>query len=349
MEPMRLRRCSATVLGLLLLAPALAACGGEGGVAVGDVVPAREDAQFTGEGVETVVALPVGRLEVTTGQPVTQVSAKDTRQLEKLEAPEGSTFVPITWRYDAATFGALAAYLDTDTSPVIDLVADGASYRLPAPEASGEGAESFYVLVSGKGAQPRLDVDFDGVTQQADLSSGEVDAGRAKPLYDLAKPKTKQFPCEPAVSYSRATRRTPKFSCSTSRPFRLPYAGSAWADEGKSWLVVSVRTSLGLWNEVADDLKSGAIYYGEAVDGTFRLGDTEATAVVKDPENTSCPDRTDQGTCTVQFNVVFEAGKTYPRKLTVDEQYGLRLAQVWGGGQGEDTLDLGLTATAKLT
>jgi len=347
---MRLRRSSATLLGLLLLGSTLSACSEEtGGIEVGDVVPARQDAQFEGEGVESVVALPIGQLEVTAGAPVTEVSAKDTRQLEKLQAPEGSVFVPITWQYDAATFGALAAYISTEATPAIDLVADGASYRLPAPEQTGEGAESFYVLVQGDGDEPRLEVDFDGVTQQVDLTSGEVEAGRAEALYDLPKPRTKRLPCAGDTSYSRAAVRAARFACSTTRPFRLPYAGTGWAEDGGTWLVVTVRTTLGLWNEVAQDLKSGAVYYADGITGTFRLGDTEAAAVIKDPRNTACPDRTDQGSCTGEFHVVFAAKRKHPRTLTIEHDYSLRLASAWGGKQAEEVLDLSVTAHARLS
>jgi len=345
---MLLRRWSAPALGLLLLAPALSACGDGGGVEVGDVVPARQDAQFAGKGVESVVALPIGRLEVTTGEPVTEISAKDTRQLERIQAPEGSAFVPITWQYDAATFGALSAYIDTDTSPVIDLVADGASYRLPAPEQDGEGSESFYVLVSGSGAQPRLDVDFDGVTQTVDLAAGEVDAGRAEALYDITRPRTKRFPCEPDVAFSRTTLRPPEFSCTTTRPMRLPYAGSAWADEGRSWLVVTVRTTLGRWSELAGDLKSGAVYYADQVESTYRLGKTEATQVIQDRANTTCPDPANNGGCTSEFHVVFDVGDRPSRALSIEQDYHLLLATVFGGGEADEALDVTVTATARL-
>ncbi|WP_408898003.1 hypothetical protein ACJ5H2_02590 [Nocardioides sp. R1-1] len=346
---MRPRRCSATVLGLLLLAPALVSCGGGGGgVEVGDVVPAREDAQFADQGVESTVALPIGRLEVTTGAAVREISASDTRQLERLEAPDGSVFVPMTWQYDAATFGELSAYLDTDASPVIDLVADGASYRLPAPEASGEGAESFYVLVSGKGDDPQLKVDFDGVAQQVDLSSGEVEPGRAADLYDLAKPKAKRFPCEPDVAYGRTTLRPPEFTCGVTRPVRLPYAGDAWAEDGHSWLVVTVRTTLGRWNEIADDLKSGAVYYAASVESSYRLGSTEASEVLQDEANTTCPDPAANASCTAEFHVVFDVAGKAPKALTIEQDYGLLLATAFGGGEHEDSLDLSVTAKARL-
>ncbi|GAA1503481.1 hypothetical protein [Nocardioides humi] len=348
-RPRRIAPALGSTLILLLLAPALASCGdGGSGVEVGDVVPARQDAQFSGKGVESVVALPIGRLEVTVGESVTEIEARDTRQLEQLEAPEGSAFVPITWQYDAATFGALSAYLDTQAKPVVDLVADGASYRLPAPEQTGEGAESFYVLVRGKGRSPQLTVAFDGVSQQVDLASGDVEAGAAASLYDIAKPRTKRYPCAPEVDFGRPTVRPPEFSCSVTRPMRLPYAGDAWAEEGRSWLVVTVRTTLGRWNELAEDLKSGAIYYADKVESTYRLGKTEAARVIRDNANTVCPDPANSGGCTSEFHVVFDVAEKASRTLTIDQDYELLLASTYGGAEAKATLDLGVTAEARL-
>ncbi len=349
MGPMLLRRSSTAVLGLLLLAPGLAACGGEaGGIEVGDVVPAANDAQFAGQGVESVVALPVGRLEVTAGKPVTEISAADTRDVTKVQAPEGSAFVPITWQYDAATFGALAGYLSTDTGPVVDLVADGASYRIPAPELTGEGSSSFYVLVSGNGADPEMDVDFDGVTQRVDLSNGEVEEGRAAPLYDITKPRAKRFPCSPDVAFDRTTVRPPDFSCTVTRPLDLPYAGDAWAADGHTWRVVTVRTKLGRWTEVSDDLTSGAIYYADTVRGSYRLGDTEAAHVIRNPANTACPDVADNGSCTTEFQVVFDVEGKPSRALSIEQHFPLRLATVYGDAKAEDSLDVTVTTSARL-
>lgn len=348
MGPMLLRRSSTGLLGLLLLAPVLAACGGDSGIEVGDVVAAADDAQFSGQGVESVVALPVGRLEVTAGKPVTEISAADTRQVAKVVAPEGSAFVPITWQYDAATFGALSGYLTTDASPVIDLVADGASYRIPAPELTGEGSSSFYVLVSGTGADPKLDVDFDGVTQKVDLASGEVEEGRAAPLYDITKPRAKRFPCSPEVEFGRTTPRAPEFTCTVTRPIDLPYAGDAWAAEGHSWRVVTVRTTLGRWTEVADDLKSGAVYYADNVESSYRLGDVEAAHVIRNSTNTACPDLTNSGACTTEFKVVFDVEGKPSRALAIEQDFDLRLATVFGGSEAADTLDLKVNATARL-
>ncbi|NHA01475.1 hypothetical protein G5V59_21215 [Nocardioides sp. W3-2-3] len=78
---------------------------------------------------------------------------------------------------------------------MIDLVADKASYRLPAPEATGEGAESFYTLVSGDGEDAALSVDFDGVKQTVVLATGKRTEGKAAPLYRLKPRKDRTASC----------------------------------------------------------------------------------------------------------------------------------------------------------
>lgn len=348
MGPMLLRRCAVAVVGLLALAPALVACGGDTGVQAGDVVPARDDAQFAGTGNESVLALPIGRLEITLGEPTTKLSADDTRQIEALDAPDGGTFIPLTWQYDASSFGRYAAFIDTQASPVVDLVADGARYRIPPPDDSGKGSTSFYVVVAGPGKEPRLDVDFDGVTQSVDLTTGDRDAGAAEALYDLPSPKTKRTDCTGTIEYGRKLVGASSFTCAVTRPVRLPYAGDAWAEDGQSWLAVTVRTTLGRWNEVAKDLKSGGVYYATGVAGSFRLGDIEATQAYQDNEQTTCPSTT-SGSCTTEFHVIFAVGEKAPKKLTVEQDYTLLLTSAWGTGtDGEQNLDLPVTTTTTL-
>lgn len=335
------------MLGLLLLTPALAACKDGSAVRAGDVIPARRDAQFAGRGTETTVALPIGRLEITAGSPVAEISADDTRQREKVKAPAGSVFVPITWQYDAETFGAFAAYLDTNATPVVDLVVSGASYRLPAPEQTGQGSESFYVLIDGRGDKPAMSVDFDGVTQTADLSTGDVDKGQAAPLYDLRTPRTKMFPCAANPTFNRTVQGTPTFTCETTRALRLPYAGNAWATDGHTWLAVTVSTAQGRWDEIAPDLASGALYYPTSVKGAFALGGVAATEALRDPGRGTCPDLANAN-CSAVFHVMFDVDKSAPQTLTVEQDYAMARTSTWGKSADPETLDLTVTAQADL-
>lgn len=341
---MRLRRCAAAAFGLLVLAPALVACGDDsGGLEVGDVVPARNDDQFS-DGVPSSVVLPRGKLEVTVGEPAKTLSANDTRELEAMTAPDGSTFVPITWQYDAATFGDYADYLSTPDTPAIDLVADGASYRLPAPLESGEGSTSFYVLVSGSAKEPSLSVDFDGVTQTVDLMTGDRDTGDAAALYKLKRPKSKPRSCTEKVAYGNkeVVVAPTQFACSIRRVARLPYAGSAWAEPGHTWLAVTIRTSLRRVDVIAPDRKSGAIYYADAVTPEFELGKAKAVEVIEDRTDRACPD-VRQGGCTTVFHVIFDLPKGGSTRLVAELAYELTLNSVVGGADAEDLLRLPVT------
>lgn len=347
---MRLCRSAAACSGLLLLLPALAACGDdEAGIAVGDLVDARQDDQFVEGGTASTVALPIGRLEISAGKPTTTLTAEDTRQLEAVDAPAGSTFVPITWQYDAGTFGDYTDYLDTDAKPVIDLVADKATYRLPAPKATGEGAESFYALVAGDAEDASLSVDFDGVTQTVDLATGDRVEGAATPLYKLKPRKDRTASCttDSKFKLSIARSRLPDYACNVTRAARIPYAGGAWAEKGKTWLVVTLSTTLRRYDLLSEDLRSGAIYVATSAETSFRLGKVKPTKVLEDKELTACPDE-EQGGCTKVFHLVFAVDGGSSSTLRMDQTYDLALSSVWGGGEGRDSLELTNKATIKL-
>lgn len=341
---MVLRRCAAAAFGLLVLAPGLAACGDDAGVEVGDVVAARDDAQFS-DGSPSSVVLPRGRLEISLGEPTDDLSADDTRQLEAITAPAGSTFVPLTWQYDAATFNDYADFLTTESTPAITLVADGASYRLPAPRETGEGSASFYVLVSGSAKEPSLAVDFDGVKQTVDLTTGERDAGLAEPLYDLKPPKDKARACTKDATFAEKVV-VADFACSVRRVVRLPYAGSAWAEPDHTWLGVTIRTSLGRY-AVSSDARSGAVYYPLEVKPTFTLGKIKSAAVIEDTASRSCPDLT-QGGCTTVYNVVFDLAEGASTRLDATFTYDMTQTTIYGGADAAEEITADIEVRTKV-
>lgn len=344
---MPLRRAAVVALGLVTALPALAACGEDpSAIEDGDVVPARSDAQFA-DGTPSSLALPIGRLEVTLGEPVDRVGSDDTRELIALEAPAGSVFVPITWQYDAGTFEGDAEFLAADASPVIDLVSDGASYRLPAPEEEGEGSESFYVVVQGDGDRPTLVVDYDGVRQTLDLTTGEREPGRARALYDRVRERRTR----PCGAPSDVTVDVPESSvdlvCRVRRVERRPYAGGAWADGGDTWLVVTVATTLRRFAK-AGDAGSGAFYLPTALLSTdFRLGRSRPAKVIEGGEGTSCPDPRGAG-CSTEFHLVFDVGSDHPPTLDVRLVYDTRLESSWGPYDGRETLRVPVDITVGL-
>lgn len=328
-------RTPAALLTALLLLPALAACGDSTSVRPGDTVPARDSSQFA-QGAPVSLTLPIGRLEVYLGTPTRTLRSADTLEPDTVEAPEGETFVPITWQYDAASFGDLTDYLGDgiETAPKVAFVADGASYRLPAPEARGEGAESFYVLVEGDGRDVSLKVDFDGVTQSLDLRTGERDTGAAAPLYDLDVKAGRARSCAADTKYDRSgPGKTPTFACTITPVLRLPYAAGQWAPEGSSWLTTTITTTLSRYDEIAPDFSSGGTYYATGVTPSFTLGGTKAVAALRDGGSV-CPDAT-TAACTTTYHVVFaDPGKgAANRRFKATETFDLKLGAAVVAGQ----------------
>ncbi|TNM48156.1 hypothetical protein FHP29_02355 [Nocardioides albidus] len=347
-RPRRSAQALGPALCLLLLGSGLAACGDDDGIEAGDVVPARPDAQITAGANEATIALPTGNLVVQVGDPVQDISAGETRQLEKLTATEGEVFVPVSWHYDAATLGSYARFLETSSTPTVDLIVDGASYRIPPPDTATQGQESFFVTVSGSGERPALEVEFDGVVQTADLATGEVDPGAAAPLYGLSPTPAEPVDCGGEVRVSRKpTVSQPSFSCTMTRPLLLPYAGDSWAADGHSWLALTVETALGRWDEATADLTSGAVYYPTTVDGAFTLGGAKAVRVIRDPGRGTCPDIGNQN-CSAVFHVLFDVGEVTPGNLVVKQTYQLGRTSTWGAEETREQIELKVTDRTQL-
>lgn len=346
MSSMCFRRTAATVLGSLLLLPALAACGDDAtGVGVGDLVAARDDSQFS-DGTPSSLVLPIGRLEVFLGEPTESVAARDTLQLEAATAPEGSTFVPITWQYDAATFGDYASYVGSDETPKVTLLADQAAYQLPAPETTGEGGESFYVLVSGSAKELELAVTYDGVEQRVDLITAERETGDAARLYDLDPVSTKTRACEDGADF-HGTKGFADYRCRYTRPIRLPYADGTWAEPGRTFLALTVTTSVRRFDIMGAIPGSGAIYVPAAVRSTFALDGTKPVAAVQDTTDT-CPDLTSGG-CTGRYALVFDVPEDQrSSSLSLDQTFDLLLGSRWGGFDEAEQLDLDVSVDLAL-
>lgn len=345
MGGMRLRRCAAAAVGLASLLPLLAGCGDDASaLEVGDVVPARDDDQFA-QGAASFVQIPLGRLEVILGEPATSLRSRDTSDSAALEAPGGSTFVPITWQYDAGTFGEYADYLGDAGSPVIDLVSDGASYRLPPPAEAGEGSESFYVLVSGAADEVVLSVEYDGVVQRLDLVTGERDAGRAAGLYRVKATRARTRSCKEAARFD-ATRGFPAYRCEISRPMRLPYADGAWAKPGRAWLVLSLTTALRRFDVYGPVPGSGALYGSKSVKSTFRIGGKKPVAVLRDAD-ALCPDIS-RGSCTATYHLVFAATTDAGAPLVIGQTFALVLGTQWGGVERKAEMDFEISAEVPL-
>jgi len=238
------------VLAGLLLGAGLTACGDQGaGAADGEVVVGRLSDEATGD--STYVLLPTGRIDLTVGEPVDEVTADQAGDDEKHAAPDGGSFVPVTWEHDPFGEGAVPVGVmgaDPQEADVV-LVSGGTKADLGAPyQLAGDqgttdtGVGTMYVAVDGDGESPTFEVTYDGLTQTVDPASGDRDAGAAAALY--AEPTMGvEAPCTSEGFASGPVR--PDVSCLVNAPQRTPYLpGQGWAEDGHTWLLVNADISL---------------------------------------------------------------------------------------------------------
>ncbi|WP_344777056.1 hypothetical protein [Nocardioides panacisoli] len=346
---MRLRsaRTLAVSACLALCLPVLAACGDDDGgsaLKVGDIVPARQDNQFS-SGKRSMVALPVGRLRIWTEKATDTASSDDTRQLEALKAPDGARLVPISWQY-SDDFAAAQTFVNTDAQPVVDLVSDGETYRLPTPDTSDENGESFFVVVDGEAKKTTLKVTFDGVSQTVDLRTGRRQAGRAEPLYSLQANRLSGKDCD-SDSWVDEPLTAIDYACEVTGPLVLPYANGAWAKEGHVFLAVGLSTELRTWG-IADGSGGGALYVGTDARLKATIDDQKPVDTTKDVSKT-CPDlRT--GACLADAFFVFDVdADKIPDQLDVDETYRLQLRNSYGSGHPVNKMTKEVKGTVQMT
>ncbi len=237
-------------IAVLLAAAGLTACGSQGaGAAGGDVVEGHLSDKVTGE--STYVLLPTGRIDLTVGKPVDEVTADQAGDGEQHRPPDGGAFVPVTWKHDPFAAGAVPVNVmgaDPQEADVVlvsgDTKADlGAPYQLAGDQGTTDtGVGTMYVAVDGDGKTATFEIGYDGLTQTVDPATGDRDAGAAAPLYDEATVGV-EAPCTKEGFASGDV--TPDVSCLVNAPQRTPYLpGHGWAEDGHVWLLVGVDISL---------------------------------------------------------------------------------------------------------
>ncbi len=192
--------------------------------------------------------LPTGRIDLTVGKPVDEVTADQADDGEKHAAPDGGAFVPVTWEHDPFGEGAVPVNVmgaDPQEADVVlrsgDTTADlGSPYQLAGDQGTTDtGVGTMYVAVDGDGKSPTFEVTYDGLTQTVDPATGDRDAGAAEPLY--AEPTMGiEAPCTSEGFTSGPVQ--PDISCLVNAPQRTPYLpGQGWAEDGHTWLLVERR------------------------------------------------------------------------------------------------------------
>jgi hypothetical protein len=243
-------RLVAMLLAGLLGGAGLTACGDQGsGAGSGDVVAGHLSDKVTGD--SAYVLLPTGRIDLTVGKPVDEVTADQASDGEKHSAPDGGVFVPVMWEHDPFGGGAVPVNVigaDPQEADVVlvsgDTTADlGSPYQLAGDQGTTDtGVGTMYVAVDGGGDDPTFEVAYDGLTQTVDPATGDRDAGAAEPFY--AEPTMGvEAPCTSEGFASGPIR--PDLSCVVNAPQRTPYLpGQGWAAQGHTWLLVTVDITL---------------------------------------------------------------------------------------------------------
>lgn len=326
---MRARAVTGSIL--LLLCALLVACGEEKDTTkTGDIIKARLDDQFK-DGEEATVTIPTGRLLIHAAEPVDRASTEETRTRQAVAAPAGAVLVPISWQYDPWDKRRLDGIIDSASTPIVALVIDSRSYRLPPPQVDDEGGESFYVVVDGDAEDRSLEIDFDGVTQSVDLVTGRVDKGDAAALYDIEAGALKKESCDDEPWFNSPIV-VAEFTCDLSGPVLTPYAAGAWAPEGSLWLALAVRTGMRVYGET-NGFGGGARYGATRVKVTPEIdGVAPAFEMTTDDVADACPAPVTR-VCGWSKYLVFEVPADDPEQgpLDLEVSYRMRLAVAWGG------------------
>jgi hypothetical protein len=244
-------RLVTTVTTGLLLVAGLTACGDQGSAtSAGEVVVGHASDVVTGD--SAFVLLPTGRIDLTVGEPLDRLD--DEQAGEARPPPEGGSFVPVTWEHDpfgeeGVPIGVVGA---EPQEARVTLVADGTRADLGSPYqvvgeqgTTGTGVTTMYVAVDAAAddlGEVSFEVAYDGLIQTVTPATGEREAGAAAPLYDEPTVGV-EAPCPSEGFATRQVR--PNLLCVVNPPQRTPYLpGHGWADEGRTWLLVSVEVAV---------------------------------------------------------------------------------------------------------
>ncbi|MFC5730957.1 MULTISPECIES: hypothetical protein [Nocardioides] len=250
-EQLRVLMRARTLVASAVLLVGVAGCGdaspSDGAPGADPVVPAAGTVDL--DGTETEVVLPSGQLTFTVTEPRESVPAEDAEDDADHDAPEGSAYIGLGWQHTgpAPAFGPVL-HGTTPQSAEVRLRAGEEGRDVFTVDTQSTSGESAWVLVPVGDQSAVLEIEYDGLVQELDLATGEVDAGVAQGLYDV---RTATVDCpdqrgEPgaALSYTIACRTSP----ATVTPY---VADLGWSAEGASWLVfdLTLQPSTFLWKD----------------------------------------------------------------------------------------------------
>lgn len=312
------RRPSGLALAIALAATGVAGCSSGTEITVGDV-EATNAASGPVDGHRVSVVVPTGRLDVVVAEPRAEVGdqeAADDGRLVRLT----TTFRDAEVRGDVWAFAAREGMAEPVT---LALEVDGDRYNVGVVR-RGSDADADLAPDDAVVAVPddtdadeiRLIVGYDGLEQSVSADDGSREPGVADALYEQAE----RGPSTSCANGSFRPALPAEGRCRVGEARRVPYLPQlGWAEEGRSWLVVSLGT------EVSGIRAGTARYVVDAV--------TDRTTYQGEPAAATIDERQDAGTWSAQL--VFAAAESAdPSRIRIALDFRLRLVDGTPPAQG---------------
>lgn len=242
----RISRAAAVVLGAVVVTATLTACSPDR-VESGTKTFSRSVI----EGTEGTVELPTGSLDLVVTKPRDELT---DREAEPRRAPDGGSFVGLSWDFSPPARTATSAYVSRrrPRAAEVTLISDGKRYPIGEPyDASNKVGDdtrssSWWVAVDGDADEVSVEVTYFGVKQLFDVATGKTLSGGAAPLYAAPPAVPVAPPCateKPSGAFPRPGYDS--FTCDVDVLGTEPFVDEVgWAHPGNTWAIVSISTSL---------------------------------------------------------------------------------------------------------
>ncbi len=282
---------------------------------------------------EAEVRLPIGTVQLASGGPLDEIAARRVGKQGdgSVRAGDDAVIVPISW-----TFRPSLAYEDLLGYPAtftLALTAGGERTELGEQDVdlhetldSGVFPErSLIAVVAGGGDDLGVEVTYEDQSQTVAMATGEVEAGRAAPLYPdgpVAYGPDERCDARTTDEARSIDAGAGSIYCRIDPLTRTPYLPDlGWAEEGRVWSTVEVVVTA---PERVQWIPTGAGYRVERRPVTVSLEGAEAVRTPKAPEDAAT---TWQGTW------VFDspAESTAPRLHVAAPMTAVREPEATGG------------------